>query len=136
MIDISGQFVEALIIDPSTSFPVASKPLVFKRGSASKYAAIADGVNYPLGYSAYAPAIAGDPVYVTRFNAAIGASPGISAGVINIDDLVYSAANGLVADLTLAGHGTFWVIGVATKAATGPNQPITYIPCFPYSATQ
>src|ERR1700722_6182996 len=46
---------ETLQIDPSTTFPVASKNLLYKRGSPLPYAALADGVNLPLGVSPDAP---------------------------------------------------------------------------------
>jgi hypothetical protein len=41
-----------------------------------------------------------------------------------------------VGDLTLIGHGTYWVIGRAVASVTAANQEITYVPCFPYQVTQ
>jgi hypothetical protein len=127
---------ETLEIDPSTTFPVASKYLVYKRGSTQYYAAIADGVNMPLGPSPDAPYQAGDFLDVERLGATVGTQLGYSLGAITIDDLVYSAANGLVGDLTTAGHGTFWVIGRATNTVSAASQEIAFIPCFPYQTTQ
>ena len=60
----------------------------------------------------------------------------IRPGAVSVDDLVYSAAGGLVGDLATAGHGTFWVIGRAIKTVGAANLEISYIPCFPYQATQ
>jgi len=127
---------ETLQIDPASSLPVAGKYLIYKRGSSQYYAALADGVNYPLGVSPDAPYQSGDFLAVERFGATMGTLLGFSTGAVTIDDLVYSAANGLVGDLTTAGHGTFWVIGRATKTVGTANLEITYIPCFPYQVTQ
>jgi hypothetical protein len=127
---------ETLEIDPSTTFPVASKYLIYKRGSSQYYAAIADGVSLPLGVSPDAPYQAGDFLDVERFGGTVGTQLGFSLGAVTIDDLVYSAAGGLVGDLTTAGHGTFWVIGRATKTVGAASLEITYIPCFPYQVTQ
>jgi hypothetical protein len=127
---------ESLEIDPSTTFPVASKYLIYKRGSSLYYAAIADGVNLPLGVSPDAPYQAGDFLDVERLGATVGTQLGYSLGTITIDDLVYSAAGGLVGDLTTAGHGTFWVIGRATNTVGAANLEIAYVPCFPYQVTQ
>jgi hypothetical protein len=127
---------ETLEIDPSTTFPVASKYLIYKRGSSQYYAAIADGVSLPLGASQDAPYQAGDFLDVERLGGTVGTQLGFSLGAATIDDLVYSAAGGLVGDLTTAGHGTFWVIGRATKTVSAASLEITYIPCFPYQVTQ
>jgi hypothetical protein len=127
---------ETLQIDPSTTFPVAGKYLIYKRGSSPYYAAIADGVNLPLGPSPDAPYQAGDFLDVERLGAVGGTQLGFSTGSVTIDDLVYSAANGLVGDLTLAGHGTFWVIGRATNTVGAANLEIAYVPCSPYQVTQ
>jgi len=127
---------ETLQIDPSTTFPVASKYLLYKRGSSQYYAALADGVNLPLGLSPDAPYQAGDFLDIERLGATVGTQLGFSTGAVTIDDLVYSAASGLVGDLTTAGHGTFWVIGRAVNTVGAANLEITYIPCFPYQATQ
>jgi hypothetical protein len=127
---------ETLQADPSTTFPVASKYLIYKRGSSQYYAALADGVALPLGASPDAPYQTGDFLDVERFGAISGTQLGYCTGAVTIDDLVYSAANGLVGDLTTAGHGTFWVIGRATKTVGAANLEITYIPCFPYQVTQ
>ena len=127
---------ETLQIDPASTLPVASKYLIYKRGSSQYYAAVADGVALPLGVSPDAPYQAGDFLDVERFGAAKGTQLGVSAGAVTIDDLVYSAANGLVGDLATGGHGSFWIIGRATKTVGAANLEITYIPCFPYQATQ
>jgi hypothetical protein len=127
---------ETLEIDPSTTFPVSSKYLIYKRGSSQYYAAIADGVNLPLGPSPDSPYQAGDFLDVERLGATVGTKLGFSTGAVTIDDLVYSAASGLVGDLTTAGHGTFWVIGRAVNTVGAANLEITSIPCFPYQVTQ
>jgi hypothetical protein len=127
---------ETLQIDPASTLPVSSKYLIYKRGSSQYYAIPADGVNLPLGVSPDAPYQVGDFLSVERLGATVGTLLGFSAGAVTIDDLVYSAANGLVGDLTIAGHGTFWVIGRATNTVGAANQEVTYIPCFPYQATQ
>jgi hypothetical protein len=127
---------ETLQIDPSTTLPVSGKYLIYKRGSSQYYAAIADGVNMPLGASPDAPYQLSDFLSVERFGATVGTQLGLSTAAVTIDDLVYSAANGLVGDLTTAGHGTFWVIGRATNTVGAANQEIAYVPCFPYQLTQ
>ena len=127
---------ETFQIDPSTTLPVASKWLIYKRGSSQYYAAIADGVNMPLGVSEDAPYQLIDFLAVERFGATIGTQLGFSAGAVTIDHLVYSAANGLVGDLTTAGSGTFWVIGRAASTVGAASQEIPFVPCFPYQATQ
>jgi hypothetical protein len=127
---------ETLQIDPASSFPVASKYLIYKRGSSQYYAALADGVNLPLGVSPDAPYQAGDFLDVERLGAIVGTQLGFSAGAVTIDDLVYSAASGLVGDLTTAGAGTYWVIGRAANTVGAASLEITYIPCFPYKVTQ
>jgi hypothetical protein len=127
---------ESLQIDPTTTLPVASKWLIYKRGSSQYYAAIADGVNMPLGVSPDAPYQLSDFLSVERFGATEGTQLGFSTGAVTIDDLVYSAANGLVGDLTTAGHGTFWIIGRATNTVGAANLEVTFVPCFPYQATQ
>ncbi|HEY3861641.1 MAG TPA: hypothetical protein VGO59_07125 [Verrucomicrobiae bacterium] len=127
---------ETLQIDPSTSLPVAAKYLVYKRGSAQYYAAVADGVNMPLGISPDAAYQLGDFLDIERLGATFGTVLGYSAGAVTIDDLVYSAANGLAGDLTTAGHGTFWVIGRAVNSVSAASQEITFVPCFPYQVTQ
>jgi hypothetical protein len=127
---------ETLQIDPATTFPVSSKYLIYKRGSSQYYAAVADGVNLPLGASPDAPYQAGDFLDVERLGATRGTQLGLAAGAITIDDLVYSAANGLVGDLAMAGHGSYWIIGRATKTVGAANTEVTYIPCFPYLLTQ
>ncbi len=127
---------ETLQIDPSSTLPVSGKYLIYKRGSSPYYASPADGVNLPLGVSPDAPYQTGDFLGIERFGAAFGMQLGFSAGAVTIDDLVYSAANGLVGDLNTAGHGTFWVVGRATKTVGAASLEITYIPCFPYQVTQ
>ncbi|MGA2749122.1 MAG: hypothetical protein ABSG59_10125 [Verrucomicrobiota bacterium] len=127
---------ETLQIDPSTVLPVSSKYLVYQRGSSQYYAAVAGGAGLPLGVSPDAPYQAGDFLDIERFGATRGTQLGYSAGTITIDDLVYAAASGLVGDLATAGHGTFWVIGRATKTVAASGLEITFIPCFPYQVTQ
>jgi hypothetical protein len=137
--ELGGMFehgVETLQIDPSTTLPVASKYLIYKRGSSQYYAALADGVNLPLGVSPDAAYQLSDFMAVQRFGATEGTLLGFSVGAVTIDDLVYSAANGLVGDLTTAGHGTFWVIGRAAKTVGAASLEITFVPCFPYTVTQ
>ena len=133
MFDMGG---ESLQIDPSVTLPVSGKYLIYKRGSSQYYTSIADGVSLPLGVSPDAPYQPGDFLAIERFGATCGTKLGISAGAVTIDDLVYSAANGLVGDLTPASHGTFWIIGRATKTVAAANSEIPFIPCFPYQTTQ
>lgn len=127
---------ETLQIDPASSLPVPNKYLIYKRGSSQYYAAVADGVNLPLGVSPDAPYQGGDFLDVERLGATRGTQLGLAAGAVTIDDLVYSAANGLVGDLATAGHGTYWIVGRATKTVGAGNAEVTYIPCFPYQLTQ
>ncbi len=127
---------ESLQIDPGSSLPVTSKYLVYKRGSGQYYAAVADGTSMPLGVSPDAPYQLGDFFDIERFGATVGMQLGVSVGSVTIDNLVYSAPNGYVGDLTTAGHGTFWVIGRATKTVGAGGLDIPFIPCFPYSITQ
>ena len=127
---------QSFLIDPSTTLPVSSKYLIYKRGSSQYYAAIADGVNMPLGVSPDAPYQLSDYFSVERFGATVGTQQGVSAAAITIDHLVYSAANGLVGDLTTAGSGTFWVIGRANNTVGAASQEVTFVPCFAYQVTQ
>ena len=127
---------ESFQVDPSTTLPVASKYLIYKRGSNQYCAAIADGVNLPLGPSVDAPYQLSDLLAIDRLGATAGTMQGFSAGAITIDHLVYSAASGLVGDLTTAGHGTFWVIGRANNTVGAASMEITFVPCFPYQVTQ
>lgn len=137
--ELGGGFAhgrETLQIDPGTTLPVSSKYLVYQRGSGQYYAAIAQGVNVPLGISEDAPYQLNDFLDVMRFGGTPGTMMGYSAGAITIDNLVCSAANGLVADVTTSGHGTFWVIGRATKTVAQANLEIGFVPCFPYQVSQ
>ena len=127
---------QSFLIDPSTTLPVSSKYLIYKRGSSQYYAAIADGVNMPLGVSPDAPYQLADYFSVERLGASVGTQQGLSAAAITIDHLVYSAANGLVGDLITAGSGTYWVIGRANNTVGAANYEITFVPCFPYQLTQ
>ena len=123
-------------IDPSTTLPVSTKYLIYKRGSSQYYVAIADGVNMPLGVSPDAAYQLSDYLSVERFGATVGTQQGLSVAAITIDHLVYSAANGLVGDLTTAGSGTYWVIGRANNTVGAANYEITFVPFFPYQLTQ
>jgi hypothetical protein len=126
---------ETLQIDPSVSFPVSSKYLVYERGSTLYYAKPTAGVNLPLGTSPDAPYQIGDFLDVERYGASAGTQLGYSAGAITIDHLVGSAAGGLVQDVTAAANGTYWVIGRAIKTVAAANQEISFLTCPPYQVT-
>ncbi len=126
---------ETLQVDPTVTFPVASKYLVYERGSSLYYAKPTAGVNMPLGTSPDAPYQIGDFLDVERFGASAGTQLGYSAGAITIDHLVGSAAGGLVQDVTSAANGTYWVIGRAIKTVTVANQEISFLTCPPHQVT-
>jgi hypothetical protein len=137
--ELAGMFdhgAETLQIDPSSTLPVSSKYLIYKRGSSQYYAAVADGVALPLGVSPDAAYQVGDFISVERFGGTNGTKMGFAVGAVTIDNLVYSAANGLVGDLTTAGHGTFWIIGRAIKTVGAANIEVGFIPSIPYQVTQ
>jgi hypothetical protein len=136
--ELGGMFAhgrETLQIDPSVTFPVSSKYLVYERGSSLYYAKPSAGVNLPLGISPDAPYQIGDFLDVERFGASEGTQLGYSAGAITIDHLVGSAAGGLVQDVTAAANGTYWVIGRALKTVSAANQEISFLSCPPYPVT-
>jgi len=91
----------------------------------------------PLGPSSDSPYAVGDVLNVRRLGARPGLEMGIAAAAITIDHLVYSAAAGKIADLTLAGNGTYWVVGraAATVAANNSTMECPYIPDVPYQVT-
>jgi hypothetical protein len=136
--------IESLIIDPaSNNLPFPGRYRVIQRG-ASGYqygdlCAGGAGGSYPLGISSDSPQQTGEVLNVRRF----GARPGIELGIavagtpITIDHLVYSAASGCIADLTLAGNGTYWVVGRAamTCPATSSTGECSFVPCPPYEIT-
>ncbi len=126
---------ETLQIDPTATLPVASKYLVYERGSTLYYAKPSAGVNMPLGVSPDAPYQLGDFLDVERFGASEGTQIGLSAGAITIDHLVGSAAGGLVQDVTAAANGTYWVIGRAIKTVAAANQEISFLTVPPYQVT-
>jgi hypothetical protein len=126
---------ETLQIDPSVTFPVSSKYLVYERGSSLYYAKPTGGMNMPLGTSPDAPYQIGDFLDVERFGACAGTQLGYSAGAITIDHLVGSAVGGFVQDVTSAANGTYWVIGRAIKTVTAANQEISFLTCPPYQVT-
>lgn len=131
--------IETLLIDPnSVALPVSSRYLVYQRGATGAgYADVAAGVNLPLGISSDSPYQVGDLVNIRRFHAKKGIELGIASGAITIDHLVYVVAGGKLADLTLAGNGTYWVVGraSATIAATNTTMEISFVPCTPYEIT-
>jgi len=126
---------ETVQIDPSVTLPVATKYLIYERGSSQYYGKPTGGVNLPLGISPDAPYQIGDFLDVERFGATRGTQLGFSAGAITIDHLVGSAAGGFVQDVTSAANGTYWVIGRATKTVTTANLEITFVPCVPFQVT-
>jgi hypothetical protein len=126
---------ETLQVDPAASLPVASKYLVYERGSNIHYAKPTAGTNMPLGISPDAPYQVGDFLDVERFGSSDGTQLGYSAGAITVDHLVGSAASGLVQDVTGAGNGTYWVIGRALKTVSAANQEISFLTCPPYQVS-
>ncbi len=134
---MSEHGIETLIIDPDSSFPVATRYLLYERGSGGYYAAVAQAQNYmPLGPSSDSPYQAGDFVNIRRLGARKGFELGISYAAIGQDRLVVSAGNGLIADQTTIGAGTWWVVGRAIDGVSAATMETSYIPCFPYSITQ
>lgn len=136
--ELAGMFDharETLQVDPAISLPVASKYLVYERGSTIHYAKPTAGTNVPLGTSPDAPYQIGDFLDVERFGSSDGTQLGYSAGAITVDHLVGSAAGGLVQDVTGAANGTYWVIGRALKTVSAANQELSFLPCPPYQVT-
>lgn len=126
---------ETLQIDPATTLPVASRYLVYKRGSSQYYATVCDATSLPLGVSPDAPYQIGDFLDVERLGAGRGTQLALSAGAITIDHLVGTAAAGQVQDVTAAANGTYWVIGRATKTVAGAGLEITFVTSPPYQVT-
>jgi len=125
---------QGLQIDPGATLPIASKYLIYERGSAYNYARIAGGTNIPLGVSSDAPFALGDILNIRRFGAKKGFEIGIPAGAIAADHLVAvdPAGTGKVVDLTTQGNGTYWVVGRATQAAAATDIEVSYVPDIPY----
>ncbi|HLX70779.1 MAG TPA: hypothetical protein VKV04_14215 [Verrucomicrobiae bacterium] len=125
---------QTLQIDPGATLPIASKYLIYERGSAYNYARIAGGTNVPLGVSSDAPFALGDFLNIRRLGAKKGFEFGIPAGAIAADHLVAvdPAGTGKVVDLTTQGNGTYWVVGRATQAAAATDIEVSYVPDIPY----
>jgi hypothetical protein len=125
---------QTLQIDPAATLPIASKYLIYERGSAYNYARIAGGTNVPLGVSSDAPFALGDFLNIRRLGARKGFEIGIPAGPIAADHLVVLdlAGTGKVVDLTTQGNGTYWVVGRATQAAVATDLEVSYVPDIPY----
>jgi hypothetical protein len=134
---ISEHGIQTLIVDPATSFPVANKYLLWQRGSGVYYAALAQSGNHmPLGPSSDSPFQLGDLLNIRRLGCRKGFELGMSYAAIGQDNLLVSAGNGLVADQTTIGAGTWWVVGRAIDAVSAASMEVAYAPCFPYSITQ
>lgn len=129
--------IENLQIDPGSTVPIASKYLVYERGSAYNYARIAAGVNVPLGISADAPFQLGDYLEIFRFGAHKGFQIGIPGGAITVDHLVCvnTDGSGHVVDLTTLGNGTYWVIGRCKASCLATDIEVAFVPCTPYQLT-
>ncbi len=130
---------ETLQVDPSVTLPVASKWLLYERGSSIYYAKLADGgagaASMPLGPSPDSPYQLGDLLTVDRLGANVGTLFGWSAAAITVDHLVVSSGNGLISDATTVANGTYWVVGRATATVAAANMQISYVPCLPYLLT-
>ena len=139
---INEHGIESLLIDPaSANLPFTGRFLLIQRG-ASGYqygdlCAGGAGGSLPLGISSDSPYAVGDVLNVRRLGARPGLEIGIASGAITIDHLVYSAASGKIADLTLAGNGTYWVVGRAagTVAANNSTMECPFVPDLPYQVT-
>ena len=135
--------IESLLVDPASSnLPFPSRYLLIQRGASGyQYGDVCAGGAagaYPLGISSDSPYAIGDVLNVRRLGNRNGLEVGIAtAAAITIDHLVYSAAGGKIADLTLAGNGTYWVVGraAATIAATNSTLECPFAPCVPYQIT-
>ena len=132
---ITEHGVETLQIDPASGFPIARQYLLYMRGAAWNYAILADGAHLPLGPSSDSPYQAGDLLSVRRLGLRKGSEIGVPSGAITIDHLVVSAAAGQVADLTLQGNGTYWVVGRCLKTPAAGATEFAYAPCTPYEIT-
>jgi hypothetical protein len=134
--------IESLLIDPaSTSLPFTNRYLLIQRGASGyQYGDLcAGGASgaLPLGITSDAAYAVNDVLNVRRLGARPGLEIGIAAAAITIDHLVYSAAGGKIADLTLAGNGTYWVVGraAATVAANNSTMECPFVPDVPYQVT-
>jgi hypothetical protein len=128
---------ESLQIDPSSTFPIGSRWYLYRRGSAYNYGILSNGVALPLGPSPDAPYQAGDLLSIYR----LGIKPGSLLGIptanaaLTQDHLVYDAGAttpGCVADLSLAGNGTYWVVGRCLRTAVAGALEVAYAPCTPF----
>jgi hypothetical protein len=135
---INEHGIESLIVDPTASFPVATRYLLYERGATgAQYAQLAAGTNVPLGPSSDSPFQAGDIVNIRRLGVRPGLELGIPGSAITIDHLVVCAkdGSGKILDLTLQGNGTFWVVGRATATVVATDIEVPYAPETPYQIT-
>lgn len=134
---INDHGIESLIIDPGASFPVATKFLVYERGSAAQYCEVAAGTNPPLGISSDSPFQAGDIVNVRRLGCRPGLELAIPGGAITIDHIIVVAkdGSGKVLDITTQGNGTYWVIGRAVQTVAATDIEVAFAPDTPYQVT-
>ena len=143
-----GEKTETLLLDPASACNVANpwpgatsqatRFLLVQRGASGyQYGDLAGGTNLPLGVTPDAPINPSDPFAVMRLGAHPGLFLGVSATAVTIDHLVYAAAKGQIADLSLAANGTYWVVGraAATIAANADLGEVPYVPCVPYQLT-
>ena len=131
---------ESLMIDPTSTFPVASKWLLYRRGSQYNYGIVSNGVALPLGPSPDAPYQANDWLPIFRLGLFPGSTFGMATATAAItqDDLVYDAGAttaGCIADLTLAANGTYWVVGRCLKTVPAGGLEVAYAPCEPFKVT-
>ena len=134
--------IETLLLDNASVYNATNlwpgRYLLVQRGAGGyQYGDLAQGTALPLGPSSDSPAAPSDPFNIRRLGARPGLELGIASGAITVDHLVYATTGGKVADLTLAGNGTYWVVGRAagTVAAGNSTGEIAYVPDVPYQVT-
>lgn len=135
---INEHGIESLIIDPTATFPIGNRYLIYERGATgAQYAQLAAGVNPPLGPSSDSPFQAADIVNIRRLGNKPGLELGIPGGAITIDHLICVAkdGSGKVLDLTLQGNGTFWVVGRSAQTVAATDIEVAYCPDIPYQIT-
>jgi hypothetical protein len=116
--------------------PFTSRYLIAKRGAEYYSIAIAGQGDTPYGVVPdMTPTTDTDLSYPLPVNI-LGLNEDtermIANGPIAIDNLITTAAGGLVQALPVAAPGNYWVLGKARTAAQNQDDQVEVIPCFPY----
>jgi len=125
---------QSLTVDPTETFPVPTRWLLYQRGSTQNYAKLCTAATLPLGPSPDAPYAAGDIFSIYRLGQVKHFLIGIANTAITYDDLVLTAAAGKVQAFTGCADATYWVVGRCLKTVAAGAE-VAYAPCDPYKIT-